>query len=92
MKFGDMVLKKDEASGKSTWSGQPKGRARPAMAMKMSIKNLSVQKRTKQVTGNAQWLVSKSILTGDHKKPKHRKAHSYWLFVTGKNLTIRYGT
>ena len=83
MKFGDIVLKKDEANGEEylEWATK-RGRARLAMALKMSIKDLSIQKDTKQVTGNVQCLASKNLFTGNWKRPNHQKVLSSWLFVT----------
>jgi len=57
----------------SIWSGQLKGKARPATAMKMSIGALPIEKRTKQVTENVQCLASKSLFTGDQKRANPQK-------------------
>ena len=59
MKFGDIVLKKRlKLMAKSTWHGQPRGRAGLTTAMK-------------QVTGNVQCPASKNLFTGDRKRPNH---------------------
>ena len=80
--------KKKEYLGMSTWSRQPRGSARLATTIKMSIKDLSVQKRAKKVTGNVQCLASKNLFTGDRKRPNHQKVLSSRLFVTDENRKI----
>ena len=77
---------------KSTSSGQLKGKARPATAMKTSIKDAFVQKRTKLVTENVQCLASKNLFTGNQKTPNHWRVLSSWLYATGENQKTKFGS
>ena len=72
IKFVDIALKKDEASGEEylEWTTE-RERVRPAMTMKMNTKDLSVPKLTKQATANVQCLAPKNLYTGDQ---NHRKS------------------
>ena len=85
MKFGDIILRKDE------WRGKLKGRARPATAMKMNTEDVSDQKRTKPAIENAQSHASKNLFPGGQKKPDHQEVLSSWLFDTDEKQLIRFG-
>ena len=91
MKFGDIILRKDEASGRSSWSGKLKERARPATAMKMNTEGVSNQKRTKLAIENVQSHASKNLFPDGQKKPNHQKVLSSWLFDTEENQMIQFG-
>ena len=93
MKFGDIVLRKDEVSGEEylELSTERESKTRTT-AKKMSTEDLSVRKRTRQATENVQCLASKSLSTGDKLRPNHRKVLSSWLFITGENQKIKFGS
>lgn len=82
MKFGAAasLWRKMKPVVKNTWSGQPRGRARPATSESV---------RNRRLKGSC--LTSKSMFAGDQKKPNNKKARSSWLFVTEENQKIKFG-
>ena len=76
IKFGEIALKKDEASGEEYLEWTTERESKTRHGDENEHQNLSVPKRTKQATGNVQCLASKNLYTKDQKKPNHRKARS----------------
>ena len=91
MKFGDIILRKDEASGEEFLEWKTERERRPATAMRMNTEDVSDQKRTKLAIENVQSHASKNLFPDGQNKPDHQKVLSSWLFDTEENQMIRFG-
>ena len=95
MKFGDIILRKDEASGEEflEWKTERESKTRHGdeNEHRRCFRPNSDQKRTKLAIENVQSHASKNLFPDGQKNPNHQKVLSSWLFDTDENQMIRFG-
>ena len=94
MKFGDIVLRKDEVSGEEylEWSTERESKTRHG---EQNEHQRSFRpKRTRQTAGNVQCLASKSLLTGDQQLTAAKSPESpFFLAVRHRrNQKMKFGS